>query len=66
MNPLVAKATKFYTVVPNILISSLGSNPEHVDYGISLFIFGSQWLQKFGERSQFRKDRGWWQHSTSK
>jgi len=44
MNPLVAKATKFYTMVPNIVIGSLGSNPEHVGYGISLFIFGLQWL----------------------
>jgi hypothetical protein len=26
--------------VPNIVIGSLGLNPEHVDYEISLFIFG--------------------------
>ena len=44
MNPLLAKATKFYTMVPSILIGSFGSNPKHVDYGISLFIFGLQWL----------------------
>ena len=39
MNPLVAKATTFYMMVPIIIISSLGLNLEHVDYEISLFIF---------------------------
>lgn len=42
MNPLVAKATKFCTMVPNTVIGSWGSNPEHVNYEISLFIFGLQ------------------------
>jgi hypothetical protein len=42
MNPLLAKATKFCIMVPNIVIGSLGSNPEHVNYEISLFIFGLQ------------------------
>jgi hypothetical protein len=67
MNPLAAKATTFYTMVPNIIISSLGLNLEHVDYEISLFIFGLQnGFRNLGREASLERTEGWWRHITSK